>query len=340
MTKSVLGRMAATVIVCLAGILSLAVASPASTTAAPVVSVTSPSYDAPGGTAMTVITVANVPVGYTATMTARVGAWPTSCDPFRWKHGLAAVSQKCYANLPNRVGTWTLRGAATLTKAGSPTRVYTASKIIKTEGTVTRPVSAANRALISKCYNTTKNVWLTFDDGYTSQANLNSILYTLKVNNVRGRFFLVGSWARSHSAMVKQIKEAGHYVGNHTNTHPALNQVSDATVRSQVTYGEPATTSPKLLRPPYGAGAYTTRLYYLGQTQGYRLCHWGADSSDWQGISTTVIVNKLVKGDAYTAPVRAGDSVLMHLTNTNARYALPTVIKSLRAKGLVFDRLR
>ena len=37
---------------------------------------------------------------------------------------------------------------------------------------------------------------------------------------------------------------------------------------------------------------------------------------------------------------RAGDLVLMHLSNNQSRYALPTMILALRAKGLSFNKLR
>jgi len=38
--------------------------------------------------------------------------------------------------------------------------------------------------------------------------------------------------------------------------------------------------------------------------------------------------------------VRAGESVVMHLKNTQARNALPRIIRALRAKGLTFEKLR
>jgi peptidoglycan-N-acetylglucosamine deacetylase len=301
---------AAAAAVCAAAVVSLAVASPA-VAAPPVVSVTSPSYDAPGGTVMVVITVSNVPAGYTSTASAYVGGVWGSCDSFKWNSGLSGrASQKCYINLPNKAGSWVLGGFVTLTKPGSVRLIYRGYKIIKTQGYATSPVSASVRTQIAKCYNTANNVWLTFDDGYTSQANLN------------------------------QIRAAGHYVENHTNTHASLNQVSNATVNSEIAYGQAANTSPRLLRPPYGAGAYTSRLYYLAQSRGYRLCHWSSDTSDWSGVSWRTIVNKAYYGDALTAPVGAGDPLLMHLTNTQTRYALPTLITRLRDKGLVFDRLR
>lgn len=214
------------------------------------------------------------------------------------------------------------------------------SEYVRTKGSVPYLVDARTRALIMRCFNTTKNVWLTFDDGYTSHANLNSILETLSRFNVRARFFLVGSWARQHPDMVNQMKRAGHYVEDHTNTHPHLGQISDAALASQVKYGQVSNSSPKLLRPPYGDAMFTTRLSYLASMQGYRVCGWGTDTLDYAGVSAAVIVDKVVHGDFITPPGRPGSVVLMHLTNTQARYALPIMIPEMLAKGLTFDKLR
>jgi peptidoglycan/xylan/chitin deacetylase (PgdA/CDA1 family) len=201
-------------------------------------------------------------------------------------------------------------------------------------------VSQSVRKSIKKCYNTTRNVWLTFDDGYTSQDNLSSILGTLRANNVRGRFFLVGSWARRHPAMVNQIVAAGHYVENHTDTHAYLGGLGDAAVHDEIRYGQASNSWPKLLRPPYGDGAFTVRLYNLAQEQGYLLCQWNTDTRDWAGSSASLIVKRAVHGDRWTPPAHAGDTVLMHLKNTQTRYALAAMIKGLRAKGLTLDPLR
>jgi peptidoglycan/xylan/chitin deacetylase (PgdA/CDA1 family) len=320
--------------------LSLAGARAASA-AAPVVSVTSPSYDSPGGTVAAVVTVANVPAGWSiSTMSARVGAGTYNCDPYTWKHA-KGVSEKCAVTMPTVAGTWSLRASVTLAKRGQKSLTYAGARTIKTQGSRSyASLDAAHRMSITKCYNMSKSVWLTFDDGYTSQANLNSILSTLKAYNVRGRFFLVGSWARTHSSMVNQIKAGGHYLENHSDTHPALSSIGNYAVLNELAHGVVPTNSTKLLRPPYGAGAFTTRLYDLAAGQGYRLCYWGTDTADWSGVSSSVIVSKVVTGDSSTPPARAGDTVLMHLTNTNTRYALASLIKSVRAKGLVLDRLR
>jgi peptidoglycan/xylan/chitin deacetylase (PgdA/CDA1 family) len=200
-------------------------------------------------------------------------------------------------------------------------------------------VSKSLQKTIKRCYNTTQNVWLTFDDGYTTQDNLNSILGTLKANKVRGRFFLIGSWARQHPDMVNQIVAAGHFVENHTDRHAYLGQVSDPRARQEIRFGQASNSYPKLLRPPYGDGVFTVRLYNLAQEQGYLLCQWNVDTKDWAGAPAPVIVNRVLNGDWTTPPARAGDTILMHLVNTQTRYALPALIRGLRAKGLTLDPL-
>jgi len=135
-------------------------------------------------------------------------------------------------------------------RVSPPTPTPPEPAIIKPKGPIPLLVSASVRATIKKCYNRTQNVWLTFDDGYTSQANLDSILATLKKYNVRGRFFPTGSWARTHASMVNQIRAEGHYVENHTGNHAHLNRLDDAAVSNEIATGQAASSSPKLLRPP------------------------------------------------------------------------------------------
>lgn len=242
--------------------------------------------------------------------------------------------------LPRTHGSSTLTGRATLTKTGARNRTVTSKdRVVKTQGTTTTAVSASVRNSIEHCYNTSKNVWLTFDDGYTSQSNLNSILAALKAQDVRAHFVLIGDWARVNPRMVAQIKAAGHYVENHPKTHASLNQISDTAIRSEITYGGPTNTSTKLLRPPYGAGALTTRVYHLAASQGFKLCHWTTDSSDWSELDASGIVNKVVNGGWVTEPARAGGVVLMHLNGNHTAAALPTVIRRLKAEDLTFEKL-
>ena len=66
----------------------------------------------------------------------------------------------------------------------------------------------------------------------------------------------------------------------------------------------------------------------------------GVDTRDWSGVSAATIVNKVIHGDNRIPPARAGDSILMHMSNTQSRYVLSTMIRALRAKGLPLEQLR
>ena len=44
-------------------------------------------------------------------------------------------------------------------------------------------------------------------------------------------FFLCGFWAEKYPDEVKQIHDAGHELGNHTATHPHMNQLSVAEIK-------------------------------------------------------------------------------------------------------------
>lgn len=85
--------------------------------------------------------------------------------------------------------------------------------------------------------------------------------------------------------------------------------------------GQQPNTSPKVLRPPGGAGAYSVWSFTLAAAQGYRLCYWGVDTRHWSGVSAARIVNKVIHGDNRTPPARAGDVILMHMSNTPGRRA-------------------
>jgi peptidoglycan/xylan/chitin deacetylase (PgdA/CDA1 family) len=192
---------------------------------------------------------------------------------------------------------------------------------------------------IEHCYNTTTDVWLTFDDS-GSAAQVNSILATLKRNNVKGRFLFRGDWARKNPALFKTIAAAGHIIGNHTSTHPALSRMSEANVVAQITQGTAATGSPKLLRPPFGGGAFTTRLQQIAQKQGYQLCRWTTDTYDWDGTSTSVMVERIKFGDYRSAPVSAGGVILMHGHGEHTAAGLQAIIDTIRAKKLKLQPLK
>ena len=61
----------------------------------------------------------------------------------------------------------------------------------------------------------TKNLYLTFDQGYEA-GYTEKILEILKENNVKAAFFITAHYLNSQPELVKKMIDEGHIVGNHT----------------------------------------------------------------------------------------------------------------------------
>ncbi|MDQ3937833.1 MAG: polysaccharide deacetylase family protein [Chloroflexota bacterium] len=306
-------------------------------------SVVAPAYESPGGTVPVVVTAYNPPQGYSArlTVTANNGA-TVQCTGGNWYNPVRdTLSRTCYVQLPAVHGSHVLTGRAAFSKDGSPTISASGrgARTLEATGYVS-PVAMSLTEVkeVERCGNTSSHVQLTFDDS-AGETRLRSILRTLKANNVRGRFFFTGKWAANNPSLLDLIKSRGHLVGNHTKSHPALSGISDERVLNQIAGGVQATTSPKLLRPPYGAGSFTTRLRDLAGRKGYKLCRWTTDTYDWDGSPASVLVERVKYGDHRSPPVRAGGVILMHGHGKYTAAALQGIIDAVRAKGLSLEPL-
>jgi peptidoglycan/xylan/chitin deacetylase (PgdA/CDA1 family) len=190
---------------------------------------------------------------------------------------------------------------------------------------------------IQRCWQPAgRGVSLTFDDS-GSTAQVKRIVAVLDRNHVRGRFFPVGSWVRTHRALVRYIEAHGHAVGNHTYDHPDLTRVSDTTLRWEIRNGAKASGTPKLLRPPYGAGAFSARIRKAAAQQGLKVCFWTVDTRDWSGASARTIVRRVLYGDATTPPARKDGVVLMHMFGAHTAAALQPMIDGLRARHIKLE---
>jgi peptidoglycan/xylan/chitin deacetylase (PgdA/CDA1 family) len=98
---------------------------------------------------------------------------------------------------------------------------------------------------------------LTFDDGPSPQYTP-ALLDTLAAHDAAATFFVVGRQARAHPALLRRILDAGHEVGNHTDTHLNLGTAAPAAIRRELrachdTLSQLTGREPVLFRPPYGA---------------------------------------------------------------------------------------
>lgn len=190
------------------------------------------------------------------------------------------------------------------------------------------------RQAISRCWNPTPYVWLTFDD-FGTQAQVGGLVDTLARNNVRAIFFPVQNWAQRNPWLIVRMAFAGQDIGDHTYDHADFNSLSDAQIGWEIDNG--AGHSPKgpmLMRPPYGDGAFTQRVNTIAAQHGFHVCYWTVDTRDWTGISASAIISAVQYGSVFTPPVQAGGVVLMHMDAPNTLQALQGVINAVRARGL------
>lgn len=129
-----------------------------------------------------------------------------------------------------------------------------------------------------------REVVFSFDDG-PHAVNTPKLLDVLGNNGLKAVFFVVGqNLATAHGKeIVKRMSAEGHYVGNHTYTHPNLTKLSEAQIRDEIsktaTLIGDADRGIKLLRPPFGA--HNQLVDQIAREMGYRVVLWNVDTNDW-----------------------------------------------------------
>jgi peptidoglycan-N-acetylglucosamine deacetylase len=172
-------------------------------------------------------------------------------------------------------------------------------------------------------------VGLTFDDG-PNPSNTNTLLSTLRNNNVRATLFNIGQNAAANPGLVAAETAAGMWVANHSYTHPHMLNLSQAQMSSELSRTQSAIQSggggtPRLFRPPYGETNAT--LQSAASALGLRTVTWDVDSQDWNGASTAQIVQAASR-------LTNGQLILMHDQYATTIAAIPQIVAGLSSRGL------
>lgn len=168
-------------------------------------------------------------------------------------------------------------------------------------------------------YNPTDRVLLTFDD-FADKKTLKSLLKILKKEHVKAVFFIIGDWANENPDLVAEIRNDGHWIGNHTKSHKNLLKINEKEVKDQILGGYTS----NILRPPYGR--YNKKTRKIAKELGYKICYWDIDSEDWKGISKNKIKSRILRS------LHPSACILMHLNGPHTLDALPDIIKGIRNK--------
>lgn len=172
-------------------------------------------------------------------------------------------------------------------------------------------------------------VALTFDDGPHS-VYTKELLDGLRERGVKATFFLVGKNIPGNEALVEQMKEDGHLIGNHTYDHVKIKGMREEDACSQLTRTSELVKSitgedTEYVRPPFGE--WDTSLE-CGIAMFPVL--WNIDPLDWTTENVDQVVRKVVSG------VEEDDIILLHDIFDSSVKAALRIVDELQAEGYEF----
>jgi peptidoglycan/xylan/chitin deacetylase (PgdA/CDA1 family) len=146
---------------------------------------------------------------------------------------------------------------------------------------------------------------LTFDDGPHPEFTPR-LLKILEKYQAYATFFMVGETAQKYPALVRQVVEAGHEIGNHSWNHPSFPLISGRERRAQIgkcaqvlaPYGQ------RLFRPPHGHQSFGARLD--AWRLGYQVVTWNIVAQDWLDHDANWMVNRVLDR------LKPGSIILFH----------------------------
>lgn len=158
---------------------------------------------------------------------------------------------------------------------------------------------------------------------------IDSILKTLKRENVKATFFFDGSWLNKNADIAKRIQAEGHEMSNHAYTHPDMSALSRQAQYNQISKTEALLKSTlnvnnKWFAPP--SGSYNQATVQIAEEQGLKTVLWTIDTVDWQKPPADSIIRKI------SMKLEPGALILMHPTSST-RDALAGIIATAKTKG-------
>jgi peptidoglycan/xylan/chitin deacetylase (PgdA/CDA1 family) len=178
-------------------------------------------------------------------------------------------------------------------------------------------------------------VVLTFDDGplpkYSSQ-----ILDILAAHCAKATFFLVGQQARAYPEGVRKVRDAGHTVGTHTQTHPsnmqrmpidrARQEIDDGIASVTAALADGSAPAPFLRIPGL---ARNDAIEEYTESKGLQI--WSADfpADDWHHISAGRVYDLAMQ----RLEAKGRGILLLHDIQPRTVAALPRILDELKARG-------
>lgn len=172
-----------------------------------------------------------------------------------------------------------------------------------------------------------KKVALTFDATWGNE-NTQEILESLEKYNCHATFFVTGDWVRKYPDDVKLIHDAGHDLGNYSENHKNMAQLSQEEQREEIQsvheqVKQLTGVDMNLFRAPYGA--YDDSVILTAADCGYYPIQWSVDSLDWKDYGASSIVETVLRDEE----LKNGAIILCHHGAKYITEALDSLISGL-----------
>lgn len=176
-----------------------------------------------------------------------------------------------------------------------------------------------------------KKIALTFEAAWGDE-DIRKILDILKIRGIRATFFITGDWAEKYPEIVAEIKEAGHDLANHSESHKSMVEMDEEQQRLEIMQAhdrieELTGTRMQLFRIPYDN--YDDALIKNIQSCGYYPVQWSVDSLDWKDYGAKYIVDAVMDDKN----LKNGAIIKLHCGTKYTAEALENLINKLEKKG-------
>ena len=161
-------------------------------------------------------------------------------------------------------------------------------------------------------------------------ADIPQLIAILEQYQTKATFFVSGSWCERYPDSVRDLLQAGHEIGSHSNTHTDLTTLARAEIAREITLcnekitaitGQPV----RWFRMP--SGAYNDLVIETVRGHGMEPIQWDCDSLDYTNIAPEEITRRIWDS------IQKGSILLFHSGARNTPAALPILLAELQADG-------
>lgn len=182
-----------------------------------------------------------------------------------------------------------------------------------------------------------KIIALSFDAAWGNE-DTDEILDILERQDVKVTFFMTGGWVEAYPEDVKKIYEAGHELGNHSENHLNMSELSIGEIEEEIMMVHHRVKDITgydmcVFRPPYGD--YDNDVITGVENCNYYAIQWDVDSLDWKDYGADSIIKTVTCHEN----LGCGSIILCHNGAKYTADALEDMIIALKEQGYTFVKM-